>query len=143
MSVTFDNPIAVGRGRPRLPMGTVYYVACCETERLKIGYTSKSVESRLKNLQTGSAGQLMVMATRPGTKEDESFLHNYFASQRLHGEWFEMNEALFDHLCEVVWTAGHVTARMGLEAPDWLSRGLRMLEEHTGVELPAELRALL
>lgn len=138
-----DDRMMIGRGRPRIPLGTIYYIACSETERLKIGYTGKSVESRVKNLQTGSAGELVIIATQPGTKEDEAALHNHFASQRLHGEWFEMNEALFDHICEVVWRYGHLAAKNALEVPDWLPRGLRMLEEHIGVELPPELRAMI
>jgi hypothetical protein len=138
-----ENILHIGHGLPRLPLGTVYYVACSETRRLKIGYASKSVESRLKNLQTGAAGELVLIATQPGTKEDEAALHRHFDSQRLHGEWFEMNEALFDHICEVVWNAAHFIVKQGLPVPRWMPLSLRMLEFHTGVELPPELHALI
>lgn len=69
--------------------GTIYFIKSDETKEIKIGYTSGEVEKRLKSLQTGHPYKLQVLATMPGSRDDEKNLHERFASSRLSGEWFK------------------------------------------------------
>jgi len=135
----------IGRGRPSVRLGTIYYVACDATLRLKIGYTAGSPEKRIKSLQTGSPGQLRLISAHPGTREDEAALHQHFAAKRLHGEWFEMDQELFDHICFTIWNYAAMLVKLPeLGAPPpWLSLGLQMLELHTGEPVPEEMRAFI
>jgi hypothetical protein len=121
----------------------IYYIACTATERLKIGYTSGEPEVRLKQLQTGSAANLRLIACHPGTQDDEKDLHAKFASQRVRGEWFEMSEDLFKHLSMVIWLSGAECHHMGQPAPDWVRTGLEAMQDYTGNPLPEHLAALL
>jgi hypothetical protein len=121
----------------------IYYIACTATQRLKIGYTRGEPEVRLKQLQTGSAADLRLMACHHGTLDDERQLHEKFASQRLRGEWFEMSEDLLEHLSMAVWLAGAQCSKTGTEAPMWVKAGLRAMEDGAGKPLPDYLAALL
>lgn len=56
---------------------------------VKIGW-SVSPGRRIQELQTGSPNQLLMLATHSGPPELEKFLHDQFASQRSHGEWFSL-----------------------------------------------------
>lgn len=121
----------------------IYYIACTATERLKIGYTQGEPEVRLKQLQTGSAADLRLMACHSGTLDDERQLHTKFASQRLRGEWFEMSEDLLEHLSMIVWLAGAQCAKTGMPAPPWVKCGLRAMADGAPRPLPDYLAALL
>jgi hypothetical protein len=121
----------------------IYYIACTATERLKIGYTQGEPEVRLKQLQTGSAADLRLMACHPGTLETERQIHEKFSSQRLRGEWFEMSEDLLEHLSMIVWLAGAECAQTGQPPPAWVRCGLRAMEDGAGKPLPDYLAALL
>jgi len=108
--------------------GTIYYIACKETHRLKIGYTSRSVKRRIAALQTGSASPLVFMAMHPGTMETERRIHERFADERLHGEWFEMSENLFRHMVHVImWQAEQYVERKE-QPPEWIAIALFTLE---------------
>jgi hypothetical protein len=64
---------------------------------IKIG-RSKNVIQRLRNLQTGTYGQLIIAALEPGGSIRESELHKEFSHLRRQGEWFSCNEVLFKHI---------------------------------------------
>jgi hypothetical protein len=64
---------------------------------IKIG-RSKNVLQRLKNLQTGTYGQLTIAALEPGGSALEAELHKKFSHLRRQGEWFSCNEELFVHV---------------------------------------------
>lgn len=121
----------------------IYYIACTSTQRLKIGYTQGEPEVRLKQLQTGSAADLRLMACHAGTLDDERQLHEKFASQRLRGEWFEMSEDLFEHLSMIIWIAGAQCAKDGVAAPPWVKCGLRAMADGAPRPLPDYLAALI
>jgi hypothetical protein len=127
---------------PRDKLGWVYFIACKETRRCKIGFTTGDPEKRMRSLQTGAAGELRFIAKQPGTVELERKLHQRFASQRLHGEWFEMNEEIFDYICAVVWITARLSLKTNMLIEDWVLVGLRMM--HDGVfDLPDDLYALI
>lgn len=58
----------------------------------KIG-VSKNVGKRLKSLQTASPRRLYLVGQTPGSEALERQLHERFAPQRVHGEWFDLSEA--------------------------------------------------
>ncbi|EGQ9976511.1 GIY-YIG nuclease family protein [Vibrio vulnificus] len=64
---------------------------------VKIG-RSKNVLTRLRNLQTGTFGQLVIGALEPGGSKREAELHKKFARLRRQGEWFSCNQELCDHI---------------------------------------------
>lgn len=123
--------------------GWVYFIACSETKRCKIGYTRSDVNRRMKGLQTGAAGELCMIAKHPGTPETERAIHARFADQRLHGEWFEMSEELFAYICLTVWNMASIWVKQGAEPEPWMITGLAMIRETVGAPLPPELEALL
>lgn len=58
---------------------------------IKVGF-SDDVESRLKQLQTGNACRLKLMAVIPRASRDiEQEFHLLFAKWRMEGEWFQAN----------------------------------------------------
>jgi hypothetical protein len=75
--------------RRYLTPGWVYLIEAKEIRRLKIGFTTKSPESRLKGLQTGSPAALSVVAQVKSLSGLELRLHKKFARYRVVGEWFK------------------------------------------------------
>lgn len=132
-----------GRSLGRLPLGTVYFIACTGTGRLKIGYTGGKVDKRLRALQTGSPAKLMLVAAKPGTRDDEAALHAHFAGNCAHGEWFEMTEELFEYVCQTVWIASSLAVERDWPVEPWMRHGLSMIQEHTDAPLPDHLQALI
>lgn len=66
----------------------VYFIEGPE-EKIKIG-VSRSVKSRMKQLQTGSPVELkLIRKIKVGEKITEQYFHNKFRKHRVHGEWFE------------------------------------------------------
>lgn len=62
-------------------------------DMVKIGIT-RDVDERLAALQTGSPVPLEVIGVMVGDAALESALHELFAAQRRHGEWFELCDDL-------------------------------------------------
>lgn len=63
---------------------------------IKIGFTSRTPEARLRESQTFAATTLRILTETPGTLEQETQLHKIFASTRSHGEWFNTSSELED-----------------------------------------------
>lgn len=104
--------------------GTVYYIACPETLRVKIGFTNGSPAARLRALRTGSPTDIRLIAIHPGTHDDEQRIHRWFADQRMRGEWFEVDETLFQLFSYIALTAATCALHRGLEVPKWAQKGL-------------------
>lgn len=68
----------------------IYFIGTPDV--VKIGYTSRPIALRLRQLQTASPRALTVLATRPGDRADERALHASLASWRLSGEWFSRSQ---------------------------------------------------
>lgn len=75
------------------PNSAIYFIQRGPDGPIKIGITAK-VERRMSTLQTSNSERLSLMATMPGTVDDEAALHKRFASIRLTGEWFESEPEL-------------------------------------------------
>lgn len=71
-------------------LGIVYYIRFAD--RVKIGYTT-NLRQRLHNLPHDE-----VLATEPGTLQDERARHVAFADLRVTGEWFRYEEPLVSHI---------------------------------------------
>lgn len=65
----------------------IYFIQDSETGHIKIGHAADP-ERRLKQLQTGCPGKLILLCTVSGSKDDEAKIHKKFAHHRLRGEWF-------------------------------------------------------
>ena len=88
-------------------MGYVYLIGEIGNEgKYKIGSTrAKSVDKRLKQLQTGNSSLLYIKDSFETAHpfKLEKMLHNHFGDKALIGEWFELSEAdteAFKGICE-------------------------------------------
>ena len=61
---------------------------------VKIGYSRRDVQARLRACQTGSPVSLTLWHTVPGGPDVERELHQRFAADRQHGEWFRISDAI-------------------------------------------------
>lgn len=65
---------------------------------VKIGFTRGDAVERVKTLQTSSPEPLEIIATFPGTMDDERALHARFERLRASGEWFRREGDLAEWL---------------------------------------------
>lgn len=75
--------------------GFLYVIGYGNSNRYKIGVTSRKPSDRLKELQTGAADELQLIKSyqfkNPRTMEAK--LHEYFKHSRKSGEWFEVENS--------------------------------------------------
>lgn len=83
-------------------MSLIYLILSAEIDEegelvrriLKIGYTSEeNKKRRLKAYELHNPG-CKVLSMIPGTKEDESALHDYFKDFHWRGEWFKYDSSI-------------------------------------------------
>lgn len=122
--------------------GWVYFIACHETGRIKIGYTGGNPFKRLKALQTGCSTELALIAMQPGTQETERNLHERFGAHCVRGEWFEAHPALSAYVIDVCWAMSEITLRLGRKLEPWMALGLKYSADRLGA-LPEGLIELL
>jgi hypothetical protein len=69
----------------------IYFIRDEATQHIKIGFTGSDGEDRLRDLQTGCPGQLVLLLQIEGSKQEETTWHDRFAEARLRdpGEWFK------------------------------------------------------
>ena len=65
----------------------IYFIHAIGTDRIKIGWAA-TLGIRFEVLSCSSPYPLEVLATIPGSREDEVELHRKFANLRVHNEWF-------------------------------------------------------
>jgi hypothetical protein len=75
--------------------GVVYAIQAKTLLHIKIGH-SWSAEHRLAQLKGASPDELKIIATWPGTEDDERSLHRALKPWRLHCEWFEPSAAVVE-----------------------------------------------
>lgn len=66
--------------------GTIYLLKC--GRHIKIGFTARSLSSRLGEIQTGAPQPIKVLRELKGTRGVEQSLHHRFRAYRSSGEWF-------------------------------------------------------
>ena len=69
---------------------------------MKIGFTTRTPEERLRESQTFSTTILRLLVDTPGTLEQEKKLHALFAAARHHGEWFQPTDKLNDLIYSLI-----------------------------------------
>ena len=66
----------------------IYFICDEATQLIKIGFTAGDGEARLRDLQTGCPGKLVLLLEMEGSKQEETVWHERFADVRERGEWF-------------------------------------------------------
>jgi len=75
----------------------IYFIQSKSDGRVKIG-SSSDPEARLKQLQTGSSAELILIGKLPGSVDEERALHKRFAEHKTDGEWFFPAKEIFDFI---------------------------------------------
>jgi hypothetical protein len=75
----------------------IYFVEAVGQDRIKIG-KADDPETRVRQLQTGSAVELRLLAVTLGQPSLEAELHAAFANDRIQGEWFRASNELRDYI---------------------------------------------
>lgn len=109
--------------------GCIYYILSGENGRIKIGFTKGDPGKRLRALKTGSSTRIGIVAVHPGTQELERQLHERFAADHAHGEWFEMSDATLLHLAETFSLSRGLFAIAGEPVPQWVEAGENALRQ--------------
>lgn len=70
--------------------GYIYVVGCEGSPLVKIGYSTRNPEGRLKDMQVGSPLILKLLWCKrfPNYKEIEKYLHTVLIKAHHHGEWY-------------------------------------------------------
>ena len=73
----------------------------------KIGITRRSIEKRIKEFQTGSVSEFIIVDSFKSkwAFKIESTLHKFHKTKRVKGEWFDLNENDIDgfkSMCEML-----------------------------------------
>lgn len=71
--------------------GNVYFIVSPVPRALKIGFTRGNPNKRLKQLQTGSPTELVLLGWYPGSLQEEQQLHREMQHLRVSGEWFRLD----------------------------------------------------
>jgi hypothetical protein len=72
-----------------------YFVGSREQEVVKIGVTTR-LKSRMSALRNSSPIPIKLFAVAFGSSDIELHLHDRFAKDRLHGEWFRLTDEISD-----------------------------------------------
>ena len=80
----------------------IYLIKTKGNDFYKIGYTSDSINKRLKSIQTGCPYKLKVINKINGSMEQEKILHTLFKEYRTQGEWFKLNKEHLNILLNVM-----------------------------------------
>lgn len=80
----------------------VYLIQKGDSNHYKIGITHK-VNQRVKSLQTASSESLKIIHifSTNFNRKLESYLHRYFKSKQLSGEWFSLEELEVNTFLEI------------------------------------------
>jgi hypothetical protein len=81
---------------------TIYYIRKGQEGPIKIGFTKRSAEKRMLQLQTGHHERLFLIGTSPGEFDDEQAIHKELKDYRLAGEWFEPKPELLSAIKDIV-----------------------------------------
>jgi T5orf172 domain len=92
-TATASSPRATPAFRLAVPRGYLYVIGPSEGHVVKIGISAKP-KSRMRQLQTGNASRLEILASCRGGKTHESVIHQFLAASHLQGEWFERSPAV-------------------------------------------------
>jgi len=77
-------------------MSKIYFIT--DGTFIKIGYTGKNVNKRIKQLSTGSSSKLYALGWVKGDKNLEKEWHNKYAYLRKNLEWFKVDDNLLNEI---------------------------------------------
>jgi hypothetical protein len=80
----------------------------------KIGFTARSVRSRVRQMQTGRPDTLRILWSGDGSMDDERALHALLSPSRLRGEWFADTDVVRIAIDLLRWYGAPWTARLDL-----------------------------
>lgn len=92
----------------------IYFITAGNNQYIKIGYAADPAE-RIKQLQTGNAERLKLIAATMGSKDDERRLHEKWHYAQRQGEWFSTME-------DIRWFA----TRYGMTLPHTRNDGAKL-----------------
>jgi hypothetical protein len=97
-----------------MSQGFIYLIGNKGLGRYKIGYTTKDPERRLHKLQFMSPVSLELFACKfvDLVKYEEIRLHEMFATHRIQGEWFQLNDEELERVKEKL-ASGLAACRQG------------------------------
>ncbi|NER25844.1 MAG: GIY-YIG nuclease family protein, partial [Symploca sp. SIO1C2] len=75
--------------------GFIYLIHAQETDRYKIGLTTRSVEARFAELNSSQSPfplELIDWFETDNVTEDEKYFHEKYSAHRVHGEWFSFDK---------------------------------------------------
>jgi hypothetical protein len=84
----------------------VYFIENTETGRIKVGFTTSSVNARMTQLQTGSDSKLRLLGVITSDKKrgtTEKQLHLLLTEWHYRGEWFT-KDAL-PQVIKIIWSS--------------------------------------
>lgn len=117
----------------------IYFIRCQLTKHVKIGYTEqREFAKRLKEIQTGSPGELLIVGAMAGGLTEERVLHGKYADKHVRGEWF----ALTDDDIAAAGLVHEGWVQAGRENDAWESARFKdsaIRNEHTGRGMKADI----
>lgn len=116
-------------------MSYVYFIACKETWRWKVGFTKSDPQKRLKALQTGCPSELALMAYIEAGIDKELLIHNLFESERIRGEWFEGSDHFIAFVGLISWEVASKAIKEVGEAPEWTLAAIDAIEQSLDIDL--------
>lgn len=103
------------------PRGERVYFVAAPNGLIKIGI-SRCLEMRWRNLCSHSPVPLELLGSIPGSRYTEQILHDHFAADRQHGEWFKASDELLGLATgELVLTATGLLPKRTATSPATLS----------------------
>lgn len=74
----------------------IYCIQQGKSGPVKIGLTKGDPQHRLRQLQTGNPNQLHLIAAFTGEPKCEAIIHEFFADDRMKGEWFSNQACIIE-----------------------------------------------
>lgn len=81
-------------------MAVYFAQARADTATVKIGFTEDIVK-RQQNMSVSTPGGVAILASLPGNRDTEEYLHDKFSAHRLGGEWFRFSEEIRDFIRDI------------------------------------------
>lgn len=87
--------------------GYIYLLCDNKNDSFKIGKTKKSIEKRIKELQTGNSNELFIVNYHETNYPSlvENMLHKHFSEKQILNEWYQLSDedvAKFLNICDKI-----------------------------------------
>ena len=79
----------------------IYYIKNINSGHIKIGW-SRNPQKRIRQLQPGAEGKLIIMATQPGGPSAEASIHRHFKRLQFYGEWYKSDSSLLGYISDIL-----------------------------------------